>query len=77
MSVRWRIDPVHLNPWLPAVCSLLDRGAGPHDQDHHDQQCAESIENVAGVSDAIGISDIAADSIQAVCVGHRRLDVFF
>jgi len=39
--------------------------------------CAKSIENVAGVSDAIGISDIAADSIQAVCVGHRRLDVFF
>jgi len=39
--------------------------------------CAKSIENVAGVSDAIGNSDIAADSIQAVCVGHRRLDVFF
>jgi hypothetical protein len=36
--------------------------------------CAESVENVAGVSDAIGIS---ADSIKAVCVGHRRLDVFF
>ena len=39
--------------------------------------CAENVENVAGVSDVIGISDIAADSIQAVCVGHRRLDVFF
>jgi len=39
--------------------------------------CAESVENVADVSDVIGISDLAADSIQAVCVGHRRLDVFF
>jgi hypothetical protein len=55
------------------------RSVGPADmiETTTTSNCAESVENVAGVSDVIGISDIAADSIQAVCVGHRRLDVFF